>query len=197
MEFGPRALGGRSILADPRDPNMQMHLNTAIKYRESFRPFAPAILSEHVSQVVEWPEGPGSPYMLFTAYLRENLRKTQQKYSWPKSGNLNDALSQRRSTIPGVTHVDFSMRFQSVEKGSPLRQLLERFFIQTGCPILANTSFNVRGEPIVESPSDAILGFSRTSMDALAIGKFLVMKDAQDSRVIKQVNSSKVQFVPD
>jgi carbamoyltransferase len=89
------------------------------------------------------------------------------------------------------------MRFQSVEKGSPLRQLLERFFIQTGCPILANTSFNVRGEPIVESPSDAILGFSRTSMDALAIGKFLVMKDAQDSRVIKQVNSSKVQFVPD
>ena len=177
MEFGPRALGARSILGDPRSPRMQSVMNLKIKYRESFRPFAPSVLREHVA---EWFElDVDSPYMLLVAPVRREHRIAMT----PEQQRLFgiEKLNVPRSTIPAVTHVDYSARIQTVHRETnPLyHALLTRFYALTGCPVLVNTSFNVRGEPIVCTPADAYRCFRRTEMDALVVGSFLLEKADQ------------------
>jgi carbamoyltransferase len=173
MEFGPRALGARSILADPRSPSMQQALNKKIKFRESFRPFAPAILEEHVSDWYDW-EGP-SPYMLFVATLKQSKR-AGQSYSPPFLG------TELVSAVPAVTHVDYTSRIQTVSKArnSKFYQLIHHFYERTGCPMLLNTSFNIRGEPIVCSPRDAYRCFMGTDLDLLIIGNYVLQKEQQN-----------------
>jgi len=177
MEFGPRALGGRSILGDPRSPRMQSVMNLKIKYRESFRPFAPSVLREHVG---EWFElDADSPYMLLVAGVQERHRVPLTAEAQGLFGI--DRLKVPRSDIPAVTHVDHSARIQTVDaETNPLYHgLLRRFLERTGVPVLVNTSFNVRGEPIVCTPADAYRCFMRTEMDALVIGPFLFEKERQ------------------
>jgi len=174
MEFGPRALGARSILADPRSSAMQSQLNLKIKFRESFRPFAPAIKEELVQEYFTLDRP--SPYMLFVAQV-------QKKFHVQPEQNVEGLaqLHQIRSTIPAVTHVDYSARVQTVNQTSnpEFYQLLDAFERQTGCPVLVNTSFNVRGEPIVCTPEDAYRCFMGTDMDYLVLGNVLLAKDAQ------------------
>jgi len=177
MEFGPRALGNRSILGDPRSERMQRMLNLKIKYREGFRPFAPAVMREHVS---EWFDLDGdSPYMLIVAPVREDRRCDLPADAAALQGL--DRLNQVRSTIPAVTHVDYSARIQTVdEAGNPtFYRLLEAFKARTGCPILVNTSFNIRDEPIVCSPDDAYRCFMGTEMDVLVLGNKILWKEKQ------------------
>lgn len=177
MEYGPRSLGSRSILGDPRNPDMQSVMNLKIKNRESFRPFAPAVLAEHAS---EWFEiDRASPYMLFVVPVAKGRRKDATAEEEGKTGI--EKLKVVRSSIPAVTHVDFSARVQTVDdKSNPLfYRLITAFHEITGCPILVNTSFNVRGEPIVESPTDAYRCFMRTAMDYLVIGSHIVRKTSQ------------------
>jgi len=178
MEFGPRALGSRSILGDPRSPDMQRTLNKKIKYRESFRPFAPAIKSEEVQNWFDL--NTQSPYMLFVSTV-----KSEHLYDTSSSDNSLsgiDRLNIPRSKIPAVTHVDNSARIQTVDKSTNKRfyDLLSMFENKTSCPILVNTSFNVRGEPIVCSPEDAFRCFMGTEMDVLAIGNCILTKTSQD-----------------
>jgi carbamoyltransferase len=177
MEFGPRALGNRSILGDARSPEMQRRMNLKIKFRESFRPFAPAVPAEKAG---EWFDLEGeSPYMLLVAEVRRDRQRrmtSEEEQLWGI-----DKLNVVRSEIPAVTHVDYSARVQTVHRDdNPLfHSLLERFGEKTGCPVLVNTSFNVRGEPIVESPLDAYRCFMRTEMDVLVLGRCVLLKDAQ------------------
>ena len=177
MEFGPRALGGRSILADPRNPEMQSLVNLKIKYRESFRPFAPAVLEEYVSEYFEQQRE--SPYMLIVADIAESHRVPLDPGMPTVSGI--EQLKQARSSIPAVTHVDYSARIQTVHEDTNPRfhTLLKAFHHRTSCPVLVNTSFNVRGEPIVCSPSDAYRCFMRTEMDYLVLENCLLEKSAQ------------------
>jgi carbamoyltransferase len=178
MEFGPRALGNRSIIADPRSPAMQKTLNLRVKYRESFRPFAPAVLAEHVG---EWFEHDGvSPYMLFVADVRPEHRRAMTAEENALFGI--DKLNVPRSTIPAVTHVDYSARLQTVhaETNPRFHALLSRFHARTGCPVLVNTSFNVRGEPIVCTPEEAFRCFMGTDIEVLVVGDCLMLKEAQD-----------------
>ena len=168
MEFGPRALGCRSILGDPRDPAMQKHLNLKIKFRESFRPFAPSILCNRVTEFFEYgehTEDVSSPYMMFVAKL--------------KAAQITDKISN----LPAVTHVDYTARVQTVsEELNPLfYELLKAFEHLTDCPVLINTSFNIRGEPIVCSPEDAWRCFMHTDMDYLVIGSYILSKSEQSS----------------
>src|SRR5262249_41862141 len=155
MEFGPRALGSRSILGDARSEAMQSVMNLKIKFRESFRPFAPAVLREHVDEYFEMRPGEDSPYMLLVAPVRESQR-TPVAAGHDEAFGI-DRLNCKRSTIPAVTHVDYSARVQTVdrERHPLLYRLLRAFHRKTGCPVLINTSFNVRGEPIVCTPEDA------------------------------------------
>jgi carbamoyltransferase len=178
MEFGPRALGNRSILGDPRSPSMQKTLNLKVKYRESFRPFAPSVLREKVS---EWFELDGdSPYMLMVA----DVVKSRRLAMTPEQEKLFgiDKLNVPRSDIPAVTHVDYSARIQTVEKSVNPRYhaLLSSFESKSGCPVLVNTSFNVRGEPIVGTPEDAFRCFMGTDLDVLAVGNCYLRKEDQD-----------------
>lgn len=175
MEFGPRALGNRSIIGDPRSDKMQSTMNLKIKYRESFRPFAPSVLFENVNDYFELEES--SPYMLIVAPVQ--IQQRQQDDSSQSMGL--DRLQQKRSTIPAVTHVDYSARVQTVHKDTNPRYhaLISQFKQQTGCPLIINTSFNVRGEPIVATPMDAYRCFMRTEMDYLVIDNFLLAKSAQ------------------
>ena len=181
MEFGPRALGARSILGDPRSPTMQKMLNLKVKYRESFRPFAPAVLREHVA---DWFElDCDSPYMLLVAGVRPERRRAMtedEKKLWGI-----DQLNVVRSDIPAVTHVDYSARIQTVhaETNARFHQLLTEFNKLTGCPVLVNTSFNVRGEPIVCTPEDAFRCFMGTDIEVLAIGDCLLRKCDQDPKL--------------
>jgi carbamoyltransferase len=175
MEFGPRALGSRSILGDARSPKMQSVMNLKIKYRESFRPFAPTVLEEYAP---EWFEiDVPSPYMLLTAYVRPEHRKPVGD----RNAEGLEKLKQVRSTVPAITHVDHSARLQTVNRNDhPLyHRLIDTFRQKTGCPVIINTSFNVRGEPIVCTPEDAYRCFMRTEMDVLAAGPFLMLKSAQ------------------
>lgn len=178
MEFGPRSLGGRSILADPRSPTAQSTLNLKVKYRESFRPFAPSVLSEDVAEWFDIEEQ--SPYMLLVA----EVVKSKQKAVSINEENLFgiEKLNVPRSDIPAVTHVDYSARVQTVHELTNPRYhaLLSEFKRLTGCPVLVNTSFNVRGEPIVCSPEDAFRCFMGTEMDVLAIGNCFLLKDQQN-----------------
>ena len=179
MEFGPRALGGRSILGDPRSPSMQKMLNLKVKYRESFRPFAPAVLREDVA---EWFElNHDSPYMLLVADVKAERRRTMTEAEKRLFGI--DKLNVPRSDIPAVTHVDYSARIQTVHRETNPRfhALLESFKQRTGCPVLVNTSFNVRGEPIVCTPEDAFRCFMGTEIDTLVIGNCVLQKEQQNA----------------
>ena len=180
MEFGPRALGGRSIIGDPRNQNMQSIMNLKIKYRESFRPFAPSVLEEDVFNQFELNEK--SPYMLLVAPVKQTLCKKMSD----EENNLFgiEKLNVSRSTIPAVTHVDYSARIQTVSKKSNPRyyNLIKAFKNKTGCPLIVNTSFNVRGEPIVCTPDEAYTCFMRTEMDALVLQNQLLLKHEQPKR---------------
>ncbi len=177
MEFGPRALGGRSIIGDPRSPKMQSVMNLKIKYRESFRPFAPAVLAEQVSDWFEYDSA--SPYMLMVAPVAESRRLAMTEAQQRLFGI--DRLNVPRSQIPAITHVDYSARLQTVHRETNPRfhRLIEAFAARTGCPLLVNTSFNVRGEPIVGSPEDAYRCFMRTEMDYLVLENCLLTKSEQ------------------
>jgi carbamoyltransferase len=179
MEFGPRALGARSILGDPRSPRMQSQMNLKIKFRESFRPFAPSILRERVADYFELDCD--SPYMLLVAPVRESLRVPVTDAEEKLFGV--EKLNVPRSTIPAVTHVDYSARVQTVrrEDNPAYYDLIAAFDRLTGCPVLVNTSFNVRGEPIVCTPEQAYTCFMRTGMDCLVLGEYLLEKEAQDA----------------
>ncbi len=181
MEFGPRALGNRSILGDARSPQMQSVMNLKVKFRESFRPFAPVVRRECVADYFELDTD--SPYMLFTAPLRKELRKPL-----PAGVTGLDLLKAGRSTVPAVTHVDYSARVQTVTRdGNPLLyELLLRFERATGCGVLVNTSFNVRGEPIVCTPDDAYRCFMNTEMDYLIMGGFVAERTAQPGRILQR-----------
>ncbi|MFC1836936.1 carbamoyltransferase, partial [Thermodesulfobacteriota bacterium] len=177
MEFGPRALGARSIIGDARSPEMQAQMNLKIKYRESFRPFAPSVLGEDVGKCFQIDRA--SPYMLLVAYVEPSIRRAmtdQEQTLWGI-----DKLNVSRSEIPAITHVDYSARIQTVHKETnPLyHEMISKFRDKTGCPVIVNTSFNVRGEPIVMSPKDAYLCFMRTEMDYLVMGPFLLDKKEQ------------------
>lgn len=183
MEYGPRALGNRSIIGDARSPQMQSKLNLKIKYRESFRPFAPSVLEEDVNEYFEMPET--SPYMLFCADVKEDKRK---RFSLDESlegtkDNLLPVVNMVRSDIPAVTHVDYSARIQTVsEDVNPFYYgIINAFKKRTGCSVIINTSFNVRGEPIVCSPEDAYLCFMRTEMDVLIMENTILYKEEQPS----------------
>ncbi|MFD7169279.1 carbamoyltransferase family protein [Streptomyces violascens] len=176
MEFGPRALGSRSIIGDPRDPKMQSTMNLKIKFRESFRPFAPSVLREDLKDYFALDQD--SPYMLVVAPVAETQR-VEPEQSADATGL--DLLKVTRSTIPAVTHVDGSARVQTVSPHSnaPYHRLLTAFKERTGCPVLINTSFNVRGEPIVNTPEEAYTCFMRTGMDVLVLGDHLLLKQDQ------------------
>jgi len=181
MEFGPRALGNRSILGDPRSEKMQKNLNLKVKYRESFRPFAPSVLRDEVN---EWFEiDTDSPYMLFVANVKKE--KTLAMRDDQKKLFGIDLLNIKRSEIPAVTHVDYSARIQTVSKENNEKyyKLLKRFKEKTNCPVLVNTSFNIRGEPIVNSPEDAYRCFMGTELDVLVVGNFYLEKNKQDSNL--------------
>lgn len=179
MEFGPRALGARSILGDPRDPEMQSRMNLKIKFRESFRPFAPAVLAEHADDYFEIAAE--SPYMLFTASVRGPHRRSPGICPGEDPDDLLAIVRQSRSDVPAITHVDYSARVQTVGRNANpgFRRVLESFHTQTGCPVLINTSFNVRGEPIVCSPQDAYRCFMNTDIDLLVLEDRLLWKNVQ------------------
>lgn len=188
MEFGPRALGGRSILADPRDHDMQSKLNLKIKYRESFRPFAPSVIEELAGEYFELDRP--SPYMLLVAPVKEELRCAVEHQA-----DIIEEVRQVRSVIPAVTHVDYSARIQTVSKedNSVYYELINEFYKITGCPVVVNTSFNVRGEPIVCTPADAYECFMRTEMDVLVMDNFILYKEEQP----EDENRWKKTFNPD
>ena len=192
MEFGPRALGNRSILGDARSPTMQKTLNLKVKHRESFRPFAPSVLREDVADWFELDRD--SPYMLLVAEVRAERRKSASETQEALFGI--DRLNVPRSDIPAVTHVDYSARVQTVHRETNPRYhaLLEAFKAKTGCPVVVNTSFNVRGEPIVCTPADAFRCFMGTDIDCLAIGNCFLRKAEQDASLKREYADS---FEPD
>ena len=177
MEYGPRALGCRSILGDPRHADMQKKLNLKIKYREGFRPFAPSVLEESMAECFDLDTP--SPYMLLVAPVAEAKRKPLPADYWTRP--MYERLYVERSELPAITHVDFSARIQSVSRATNPRywRLIDTFRREQGCPVVVNTSFNVRGEPIVCTPADAYACFMRTEMDALVLGDWLLLKDEQ------------------
>ena len=183
MEFGPRALGARSILADPRSSNMQKELNLKVKFRESFRPFAPSVLSEEANNWFNLKDL--SPYMLMVAEIKKELQIPMTREQENLFG-INK-LNIKRSKIPAVTHVDFSARIQTVHRSTNPKyyKLIKKFKEITGCPILVNTSFNIRGEPIVGNIKDAVQCFMGTNLDILAIGDFILLKSEQKKSLNK------------
>ena len=183
MEFGPRALGGRSILGDPRSDKMQKNLNLKVKYRESFRPFAPSVLKEDLSNWFDM--NTDSPYMLLVANINSN-KKIKMTEEQNKLFGI-EKLNIKRSEIPAVTHVDYSARIQTVNQNTNKRyyDLISKFKEKTGCPVIVNTSFNVRGEPIVNTPTDAFNCFMGTELDYLVIGNCILDKSKQNLNLKK------------
>ena len=178
MEFGPRALGGRSIIADPRSPVIQKQRNLNVKYRESFRPFAPSVLREDVG---EWFEHDSdSPYMLLIADVQKDKRCPITEEEEALFGI--EKLNVPRSSVPAITHVDNSARVQTVhvETNPRYHKVISKFKEKTGCPLVVNTSFNVRGEPIICTPTDAFKCFMGTELEVLAVGNYLLLKEQQD-----------------
>jgi carbamoyltransferase len=188
MEFGPRSLGARSILGDARSPAMQKNLNLKVKYRESFRPFAPAVLREDVGEWFDLKSD--SPYMLIVADVRQDRHRAMSAEEQALFGI--DKLNVPRSDIPAVTHVDYSARIQTVHRDTnPLfHRLLGRFKEITGCPVLVNTSFNVRGEPIVCTPEDAFRCFMGNELDVLVVGNCVMHKSEQDPSLKQDYSSA-------
>lgn len=189
MEFGPRALGSRSILGDARSEKMQSVMNLKIKFRESFRPFAPIVLREHVDEYFQMRPHEDSPYMLLVAPVHERVR-TELGEEHDRAFGI-EKLHYKRSNIPAVTHVDYSARVQTVDpqRHPHLHKLLTRFYEKTGCPVLINTSFNVRSEPIVCTPEDAYQCFMMTDMDVLVLGRHVLLKQEQKEQVGDQERS--------
>jgi carbamoyltransferase len=203
MEFGPRALGARSILGDPRSPQTQSVMNLKIKYRESFRPFAPAVLLEHAPEWFETEPGRESPYMLLVAPVRPEHRlplSPEQQKVMSEHPDLMQRVNVPRSAVPAITHVDYSARLQTVdrERSPRFHKLLEAFHALTGCPLLVNTSFNIRGEPIVCTPEDALRCFDATDIDALVL-EDCVLHKRQASRPADEAARERyrAQFQPD
>jgi carbamoyltransferase len=182
MEFGPRALGSRSIIGDARSPKMQSVMNLKIKFRESFRPFAPIVLRERAHEFFDIRPDQDSPYMLIVAPVREDRRRPVE----PGKFGL-DKLKQLRSEIPAITHVDYSARLQTIDdqRNPRLAKLMRAFERRTGTPVLINTSFNIRGEPIVCTPSDALRCFLGTEMDVLVLENFVILRSAQPAELTK------------
>jgi carbamoyltransferase len=183
MEFGPRALGARSILGDARSEKMQSVMNLKIKFRESFRPFAPIVLREHVDRYFQMRKGEESPYMLLVAPVQESIR-TELGAEYESAFGI-DKLHFSRSSLPAITHVDYSARVQTVDpaRNPLLHKMMTRFYELTDCPVMINTSFNVRSEPIVCTPDDAYRCFMNTDMDVLVMGRYILLKDTQESHV--------------
>ena len=192
MEFGPRALGNRSIIGDARSPEMQSTMNLKIKFRESFRPFAPCVLREDVADYFEMRPHEDSPYMLLVAPVRADKRLD----SLPASLKGLEKLKAKRSVVPAITHVDYSARVQTVdpERHPRLHKLMTAFKQKTGCPVIINTSFNIRGEPIVCSPEDAYRCFLATNMDVLVLENQILYKQEQPQAKQHEVDEYKAQF---
>ncbi|MFQ5411214.1 MAG: carbamoyltransferase C-terminal domain-containing protein, partial [Phycisphaerae bacterium] len=192
MEFGPRALGARSIIGDARSTEMQSVMNLKIKFRESFRPFAPCVLREDVDEFFEMRPREDSPYMLLVAPVKEDKRLPLN--GDPKSGL--DKLKQIRSVVPAITHVDYSARVQTVDpvRHPRMHRIMTRFRARTGCPIIINTSFNVRGEPIVCAPEHAYRCFMGTNMDVLVIDNFILYKSEQPDAKQHEIDEYLAQF---
>ena len=188
MEFGPRALGSRSILGDARNPQMQSRMNVQIKFRESFRPFAPAVLRDRCSDYFVLRADDDRPYMSVVAPVVDSRRRSPGGDDEARQGF--DRLRTVRSDVPAVTHVDYSARVQTVDAARHGRfaKLLRACEAKTGCPVVVNTSFNVRGEPIVRTPDDALRCFMATGMDALVLGRSVLLKDRQPAE--KRVDAS-------
>ena len=181
MEFGPRALGSRTIIGDARSSEMQKTMNLKIKYRESFRPFAPSVRAENISDYFEIDRE--SPYMLLVANVQKDkqVAMSEEQNSYFGLEKLNIV----RSEIPAITHVDYSARIQTINKrmNKKFYTLLKKFYDKTNCPIIVNTSFNVRGEPIVCSPENALACFMSTNLDVLVMENFLILKDEQNKKL--------------
>ena len=194
MEFGPRALGNRSIIGDARSEKMQSVMNRKIKFRESFRPFAPCVLREHVHEYFEMQPGQDSPYMLLVAPLRE-AKRLQADISPARLKGL-DKLKLKRSVVPAITHVDYSARIQTVDRQRhpELHHLMSRFNEKNGCPVIINTSFNIRGEPIVCRPEDAYKCFMATNMDILVMENQLLYKQEQPQAKQHEIDEYKARF---
>jgi carbamoyltransferase len=195
LEFGPRALGNRSILGDARSPRMQSVMNLKIKFRESFRPFAPAVLRDRVHDFFDMRACEDSPYMLLVAPVRADKRIPMNE----NGARGIDKLKELRSVVPAITHVDYSARVQTVdpERHPRFHRILKKFEETTGCPVLINTSFNVRGEPIICTPRDAVRCFMATNIDALVIGRFLLRKSEQRETSQREVETYLSSFQPD
>jgi len=197
MEFGPRALGNRSIIGDARSEEMQSKMNLKIKFRESFRPFAPCVLKEDASDYFDMRPKDESPYMLLVA----PLKKEKRLFADDQSMNLKglDKLKPKRSIVPAITHVDFSARIQTVDpqRHSKLHRLMSIFKVKTGCPVIINTSFNIRGEPIVCTPEDAYHCFMATNMDVLVMENQMLYKHQQPQAKQHEVDKYKAKFQPD
>jgi carbamoyltransferase len=201
MEFGPRALGCRSIIGDPRSPRMQQKMNLSIKYRESFRPFAPCVLREQVDSVFEMRPNEDSPYMLQVAPVRDEWRTTltDEDRRRMQDPDLRVRVAVPRSRIPAVTHVDYSARVQTVdaERHGRFYRLMQQFHRLTGCPVIVNTSFNIRGEPIVCTPLDAFQCFLGTEMDVLVLENCILLKEEQPQGSLQDADAYKALYALD
>jgi carbamoyltransferase len=198
MEFGPRALGCRSIIGDARSPRMQQKMNVKIKFRESFRPFAPCVLREHVHEYFEMRPGEDSPYMLLVAPVRERWRTplSDEDRTRMEDPDLRIRVSVPRSTVPTITHVDYSARVQTVDamRHGRYYRLMKRFHEMTGCPIIVNTSFNIRGEPIVCTPEDAYRCFMATDMDCLVLEDHILLKEDQTFSLMPDIDAYRRKY---
>ena len=201
MEFGPRALGSRSIIGDPRSRQMQQVMNLKIKFRESFRPFAPCVLREHAHEVFEMRPEDESPYMLFVAPVRDAWRTdlTDEQRKRMEDPDLTVRVAVPRSRIPAITHVDYSARVQTVdrERHGRYAEIMWSFYEKTGCPVIVNTSFNIRGEPIVCTPEDAFRCFMATDMDCLVLENFVLYKEAQPAGLLEDAEAYRAQYALD
>jgi len=201
MEYGPRALGSRSILGDARSIDMQRIMNRKIKFRESFRPFAPCVLQELVDSVFEMRPGEDSPYMLLVASVLQDLRTplNSEDLKRMRDPDLRVRVSVPRSKLPAITHVDYSARIQTVdeERHGRFYRLMRQFYELTGCPAMVNTSFNIRGEPIVCTPGDAYQCFMATGMDCLVLENMILMKGSQPSALLQDSEAYKAQYALD
>jgi len=194
MEFGPRALGNRSIIGDARSEKMQSIMNLKIKFRESFRPFAPCVLKEDLQEYFDISADQESPYMLLVAPVREEKRLPKDQQHDSLKGL--DKLRVKRSVVPAITHVDYSARVQTVDphRHPMMHRLISRFKAKSGCPVIINTSFNIRGEPIVCSPEHAYRCFMATDMDVLVLENQLLYKQEQPQAKSYNIEEYKAQF---
>jgi carbamoyltransferase len=201
MEYGPRALGARSIIGDARSASMQQTMNLKIKFRESFRPFAPCVLRECIDRYFETRPEEDSPYMLMVAPVRGDLRKplSPEESEKMKDPDLRIRVSVPRSSLPAITHVDYSARIQTVdaERHGRFYRLMRRFYELTGCPVIVNTSFNIRGEPIICSPAEAYRCFTSTDIDCLILENCILLKQDQPSGLLQDAEAYKAQFALD